>query len=75
MDGIFRTMCDVAGLLARGSDAARIEARHIAAQRKERAAASGVVGAAQSVAVAGGRLMARDPFRLRRWFRLARVPR
>ena len=75
MDDVYRIIRDVAGLVTRGSDAARIEARGIAAQREERAAASGVAGADQSVAAAGGQLLERDPFRLRRWFRLARVPR
>ena len=36
MDLIFRVMCDVAGLVTRGSDAARMEARRMAAEREHR---------------------------------------
>jgi hypothetical protein len=75
MDDVFRIMCDVAGLVTRGSDAARIEARRIAAQREEGAAASGLVEADQSRNAAGAQPAERGAARLRRWFRLALVAR
>ena len=70
MDDIFRIMCDVAGLVTRGSDAAGMEARRIAAQREERAAARGLAGADQPAA-AGAQPAEKGAVRLRRWFRLA----
>ena len=38
MDPIFRVMCDVAGLVTRGSDAARMETRRMATERERRSA-------------------------------------
>jgi len=43
MDPISRVMCDVAGLLAHGSDAARMEMRRMAAERERRSAAQAPV--------------------------------
>ncbi|HTP03121.1 MAG TPA: hypothetical protein VMJ64_17220 [Anaerolineales bacterium] len=49
MDPISRVMCDVAGLLARGSDAARMETRRMAAERERRSAAHATVVAEQPI--------------------------
>jgi hypothetical protein len=38
MDPVFRVMCDVAGLVTRGSDAARMETRRMAAERERSSA-------------------------------------
>ncbi len=51
MDDIAAIVLDVAGFLTRGSDAARIEARRIAAERGRSAAASAVPVADQPLAV------------------------
>ena len=50
MDPIFRVMCDVAGLITRGSDAARTEARHMAAERERRSAPQATVVVEQPIA-------------------------
>jgi hypothetical protein len=75
MDEIFGIMCDVARLVTRGSDAARIEARRDAAQREERAAARPLTCADQSVAAASVQPIEKDPVRLRKFLRLALVLR
>ena len=49
MDPISRVMCDVASLLARGSDAARMETRRMAAERERRSAAHATVVAEQPI--------------------------
>jgi len=49
MDPISRVMCDVAGLVTRGSDAARTETRRIAAERERRSAAHGTAVAEQPI--------------------------
>ena len=46
MDPIFRVICDVAGLVTRGSDAARLETRRMAAERERRAAVEQPITAA-----------------------------
>ena len=50
MDPIFRVMCDVAGLVTRGSDAARMEARRMAAERERGSAAPAAAVAERPVA-------------------------
>ena len=50
MDPVFRVMCDVAGLVTRGSDAARMEARRMAAERERRSAANTTVVVEQPIA-------------------------
>jgi hypothetical protein len=52
MDPIFRVMCDVAGLVTRGSDAARMETRRMAAERERRAAAHATVVVEQPITAA-----------------------
>lgn len=52
MDDIFAIMLDVAGLVTRGSDAARIEAQRIAGERGSRAATNALAVADQPVAAA-----------------------
>ena len=49
MDPIFRVMCDVAGLVTRGSDAARMEARRMAAERERRPVADATVVVEQPI--------------------------
>jgi hypothetical protein len=39
MDPVFLVICDVAGLVTRGSDSARMEARRMAAERERKTAA------------------------------------
>ncbi len=61
MDPIFRVMCDVAGLVTRGSDAARMETRRMAAERERRSAAHATVVVEQPITAgtsAGGRRLA-----------------
>ena len=70
MDPIFRVMCDVAGLVTRGSDAARMETRRVVAEREHRSAAQATVIAEQPIAAgasAGARILAL-PYR---WLRIA----
>ena len=52
MDPIFRVMCDVAGLVTRGSDAARMETRRMAAERERRPVADATVVAEQPITAA-----------------------
>jgi len=49
MDPIFRVMCDVAGLVTRGSDAARMETRRMAAEREGRSAEHATVVGEQPI--------------------------
>ena len=49
MDPVFRVMCDVAGLVTRGSDAARMETRRMAAERERRSAEHVTVAAEQPI--------------------------
>ena len=70
MDPIYRVMCDVAGLVTRGSDAARMETRRMAAERESRSAAHAPVVVEQPTtagASAGERSLAR-PYR---WLKMA----
>lgn len=53
MDPVFRVMCDVTGLVTRGSDAARMETQRMAAERERRAAAQTALLPASIVAVGG----------------------
>ena len=50
MDPISRVMCDVAGLVTRGSDAARMETRRMADERERRSAAPATVVVEQPIA-------------------------
>ncbi len=52
MNDIIAVMLDVAGLLTRGSDVARTEARRIAEERGHRAASNALAVADQPVAAA-----------------------
>ena len=52
MDPIFRVMCDVAGLVTRSSDAARMETRRMAAEYERRAAAHATVVVEQPITAA-----------------------
>ena len=70
MDPIFRVMCDVAGLVTRGSDTARMETRHMAAERERRAAAHDTVVVKQSVAAATPATN-RNPALLYKWLKVA----
>ena len=74
MDDIFAIMLDVAGLVTRGSDAARIEAQRIAGERGSRAATNALAVADQPVAAAA-QAAERTPVRPRRWLEVAFVPR
>jgi len=74
MDDIFAIMLDVAGLVTRGSDAARIEAQRIAGERGSRAATNAVTVADQPV-TAAAQATERTPVRPRRWLKVAFVPR
>ena len=70
MDSIYRVMCDVAGLVARGSDAARMETRRLAAERERRSAAHGTTVVEQPVTAgtsAGERRLALSC----KWLRMA----
>jgi hypothetical protein len=49
MDPIYRVMCDVAGLITRGSDAARMEMHRMAAERERRSAAHAAAVVEQAV--------------------------
>jgi hypothetical protein len=49
MDPTFRVMCDVAGLVTRGSDAARMETRRMADERERRSAAHATVVVEQPI--------------------------
>jgi hypothetical protein len=69
MDPIFRVMCDVAGLVTRGSDAARIEVRSTALEHERLAAP------APSSDVPAASATKRALQRPRRWLRLALLPR
>ena len=73
-DDIFAIMLDVAGLVTRGSDAARIEARRIDAERGRRADTNALAVADQPVAAAA-QAAERTPVRTRRWLKVAFVPR
>ena len=53
MDPIFRVLYDVVGLVTRGSDAARMETRPMAAERERRSAAQTALLPASIVAVGG----------------------
>ncbi len=74
MDDIFAIMLDVAGLVTCGSDAARIEARRIDAERGRRAATNALAVADQPVAAAA-QAAERTPVRPRRWLKVAFVSR
>ncbi len=74
MDDIFAIMLDVAGLVTRGSDAARIEAQRIAEERGSRAATNALAVADQPVAAAA-QAAERTPVRPRGWLKLAFGPR
>jgi len=71
MDDIFAIMLDVAGLVTRGSDAARIEARHVAAQRERRAAATYAPAVAEQPVAAAVPAIERTVVRPRRWLEVA----
>jgi len=75
MNGIFGIMCDVAGLVTRGSDAARIEARRIAAERERRAAAAHAPAVADQPVAAATPATERPPVRPRRWLKVAFLSR
>jgi hypothetical protein len=49
MDPVFRVMCDVAGIVTRGSDAARMETRRMAAERERRSAVHPTVVVEQQI--------------------------
>jgi hypothetical protein len=49
MAPICRIICDVAGLVTRGSDAARMETRRMAAERERRSAAHATVVVEQPI--------------------------
>jgi len=70
MDDIIAIMIDVAGLVTRGSDAARIEARRIAEARASRAAANAATSPDRPVAAAA-QATERTPVRPRNWFKVA----
>jgi hypothetical protein len=70
MDPVFRVMCDVAGLVTRGSDAARMETRRMGAERERRAAAHATFVAEQSI-TAGTPASERSPALLYKWLKVA----
>ena len=74
MDDVFAIMFDVAGLVTRGSNAPRIEARRIAEERGSRAAVAAAPPPDQPVA-ATAQTTERPPVRPRRWFKVAFAPR
>ena len=75
MDDIFRIMCDVAGLVTRGSDAARTEAWRVAAERERRAAAAPAPAVADQPFAAAAPAIGRSAVRSRRWLKLAFLSR
>ena len=74
MNDIIAVMLDVAGLVTRGSDVARQEARRIAGERGHRAAAYALAVADQPVAAAV-EATDRTPVRPRGWLKFAFLPR
>ena len=52
MDPVFLVTCDVAGLVTRGSDPARMEARRMAAERERKTAAHATLVVEQPVTAA-----------------------
>jgi hypothetical protein len=70
LDDIFAITLDVARLVTRGSDAARIEAERIARQRGSRAATNALAVADQPLAAAE-----RTPARPSRWLEAALLRR
>ena len=73
-DDIYAILLDVSGLVTRGSDAARIEARRIDAERGRRAATNALAVADQPVA-ATAQAAERTTVRPRRWLKVTFVPR
>ena len=74
LNDTFAIMTDVAGLITRGSDVGRQEARRIHAER-ERGAATNALAVADQPVAAAAQAAERTPVRLRRWLNLAFGPR
>lgn len=74
MNDIVAVMLDVSGLLTRGSDVARTEARRIAGERGHRAATTALAVADRPVAAAA-QATERTPMRPRSWLKFAFLPR
>jgi len=72
MDSVFSIMLDVAGLVSRGSDVARMDAR-IARERRSIAAASAPATSDRPLAAA--QAAAGTPLHRRRWLEIAFAPR
>jgi len=70
MDLIFRVMCDVAALVTRGSDAARMETCRMVADRERRSAARaiGVVEPPITAGASAGRRRFALPYK---WLKMA----
>ena len=69
MDPVFRVMCVVAGLVTRGSDAARMEMQRMAAERERRTAAH--VTAFVEQAIIASPASKRNPVPFYEWLKLA----